>query len=75
VVLSCRGKVTGASSLNMDQSGSLSGGDDDILLEGKTCKLTQRQVRLLRVPEGREHPSETTILKSSAVLTGHKVGC
>jgi hypothetical protein len=75
VALSCGGQVTGAYSPNMDPSGTSSGSDDKILLEGETCKLTQRQVRLLQVPEGGEHLSETKILKTSAVSTGHKVGC
>jgi hypothetical protein len=65
VVLSSGGQVTGVSSSNMDPSGSSSGSDDKILLEGETCKLTQRQVRLFQVPEGREHPRETKILESA----------
>jgi hypothetical protein len=69
------GSSTVSYSPNMDPSGSSSGSDDKTLLEGETCKLTQRQDRLLQVLEGGEHPSETKILKSSAVSTGHKVGC
>ena len=69
------GSSTVSYSPNMNPSGRSSGSDDKILLGGETCKLTQRQVRLLQVPEGGEHLNETKIVKSSAVSTGHRVGC
>ena len=64
------GQVTGASSPNMDRSGSSSGSDDKILLEGETCKLMQRQVRLLQLPEGGEFlPEGAGLCPPAARLT------